>query len=84
MYSFLLLFVEIALDQIHGYQGGYTLFLHGNTIQTVCRRHRAAPVRNHNELRALRQLMQILCKTSDVGIVERRLDLVEQTERGRL
>ena len=57
MYSFLLLFVEIALDQIHGYQGGYTLFLHGNTIQTVCRRHRAAPVRDHNELRALRKLM---------------------------
>ena len=46
-------------------------------VQTVCRRHRTAPVGDDDELEYFCQLMQILCKTRYVGIVERRLDLVK-------
>ena len=39
---------------------------------------------DHNKLGILRQLMKILCIAVYIGIVQCRLDLIQQTERGRL
>lgn len=74
-YSFL--FVQFSLDQIDRNKGRNTLLLHRDAVQTVCRRHRTAPVGDDDELGIFCQLMQILRKTRYVGIVERRLDLVK-------
>src|SRR5690606_8341314 len=46
--------------------------------------HRRLVVRDDDELNAVRHLLDDLRKTADVRIVERRVDLVEQTERRRI
>ena len=74
-YSFL--FVQFSLNQIDRNKGRNTLLLHRDAVQTVCRRHRTAPVGDDDELGIFCQLVQILRKTRYVGIVERRLDLVK-------
>ena len=82
--SFHTLIVQVLINEVDTDQGRYTLLLHGDTVQSVHLFHRTTSVGNDDELGVLCQLMSILCKTAYVGIIQRRLDLVQQTKRGGL
>ena len=57
--------------------------LHGHTIEDVGGRHGFSVVCDDQELRLARQLPEHAQKAMNVGIVERRVDLVEHAERAR-
>ena len=76
----LLFIIQIIFNQIDRYQSRYALFLHGDTIKPVRRHHGPSSVGNDNKLGMGRQFMEISGKTVYVGIIQRRLDLVQQTE----
>src|SRR5262249_50588270 len=56
---------------------------HGDAVQDVRRFHRSFLVRDHDELRSVGVTPEQLDEASDVRVVERRLDLVEEVERAR-
>ena len=56
-HNIFLLFIQIIFNQIDRYQSGYTLLLHGDTIQPVCRIHRTTSVGDNNKLRIFGKLM---------------------------
>src|SRR5690606_343047 len=62
---------------------GDTFFDHGNTIDDVGRSHRAFVVRDNDELTVFAEGPDDVVELVDVGIVERCVDLVENTERSR-
>src|SRR5690606_8562653 len=72
-------FVEIDCNQTR-----YARFAHCDTGQLVHRLHRRLVVRNDDELHLLGHLADDLAEATHIGIVERRVDLVEQTERSRI
>ena len=49
--------IKFFFYQIDGYQRGDSLFLHGNTIESVCCCHRSPSMRNDDKLCILRQFM---------------------------
>src|SRR5262245_7961227 len=70
--------------QLDGNQLRNARLLHGNAVQAVGDLHGFAVVGNDDELRVLLHPTQHLDKAADVGVVERRVDLVEEAERARL
>src|SRR5262245_8556155 len=70
--------------QLDGNQLRNARLLHGNAVQAVGDLHGFAIVGNDDELRVLLHTTQHLDEPADVGIVERRVDLVEEAERARL
>ena len=58
----------------------HALLLHGDAEQRVGLIHGGLSVSDDDELRVMRELFEVLGKAVDVGFVERRLDLVEDTE----
>src|SRR5262245_40472666 len=70
--------------QLDGNQLRNARLLHGNAVQAVGDLHGFAVVGNNDELRVLLHTAQHLDEAADVGVVERRVDLVEQAERARL
>src|SRR5262245_7356047 len=70
--------------QLDGNQLRNARLLHGNAVQAVGDLHGFAVVGNNDELRVLLHTAQHLHEPADVGVVERRVDLVEQAERARL
>src|SRR5207237_3822955 len=58
-------------------------FFHRHAIRRARRFHRALIVRDDDELRVGRHRNNFVGETPDVRFVERRIDLVEQTERSR-
>ena len=46
----LLSVIQLVINQAYRYQCGYTLLLHGNTVQAVRSRHGTSSVGNDNEL----------------------------------
>jgi hypothetical protein len=58
-----------------------TVALHGDAVQRVGDLHRALLVGDHDQLRGLLQLLHDPDQPAQVGVVERRLDLVHHIER---
>src|SRR4026207_2300856 len=71
--------VELNRDQLRD-----AWFLRCHPVQTVRNLHRPAVMRDEDELRPVEHAAQHLHEPSNIGVVERRIDLVEQTERARL
>src|SRR5687767_11153955 len=55
--------------------------LHGDAVEPVGDLHGLAVVRDQDELRLVLHAAEHLDEAPDVGVVERRVDLVEQAER---
>src|ERR671913_2163585 len=56
---------------------------HGDAVERVANLHGALLVGDHEQLGAFAQLLVDLQEPAEVGVVERRLDLVEDVERRR-
>src|SRR5437016_3286288 len=59
-------------------------FFHRHAVQSVRPFHRALVVRHRDELRLFAHLADETGKAVDVGVVERSIDFIEDTERRRL
>ena len=73
-----------GIRKADGNKGGNAFFLHRDAVELVGHLHGAAAVGDDQELRAAAQPVQIVREALDVRLVQSRLDLVQQTERGRL
>src|SRR2546428_384229 len=69
--------------ELNGDQFRNARFLHCDPVQSVGDLHRPPVVRDEDELRPVEHAAQHLDEPSDVRIVERRVDFVEQAERAR-
>src|SRR5689334_3322419 len=69
--------------KLHRHQLRDTSFLHGYAVKSAGHLHRPLVVRDHDELRVLGHLDDLISKASHVRFVKWRIDLVEQTERRR-
>src|SRR5262249_24603726 len=69
--------------QAYGDDLGDAILLHRDPVERVGHLHRSSVVRDEHELRALRHLADERVEATDVGLVERRIHLVEEAERGR-
>lgn len=67
--------------EIHGRDRRNTLFGHINAINHVHSRHRRLVVRDDDELRILREAADDVVELLDVGIVQRRVHLIEDAKR---
>src|SRR5215212_1407741 len=56
-------------------------FLHRDAVESIGRLHRTAVMRHNDELAALRELAQHLAEAADVGLIQRRVHLIEDAER---
>jgi hypothetical protein len=54
---------------------------HRHAIESARHFHRALVVSNDNELRARRHLRDLVRKSADVGLIQRRVYFIKQTER---
>src|ERR1041385_8969772 len=59
-------------------------FFHGNAIKNRCGLHCSLAMGNDDELRGGAHIAHHLSEAVDIGLVERRLDFVEDAERARL
>lgn len=66
--------------QLDGNEFGNSLLLHGDAEQGIRLIHRRLAVGDDDELRLRREPFQIGGEAIDIGVVERRFDLVENTE----
>src|SRR5436190_23453345 len=70
--------------QLNGNQLRNARLLHCDAVQPIRNLHRPPVVRDEDELRAVEHPAQHVDESSDVRVVERRVDLVEQAEQARL
>src|SRR6266702_8700775 len=73
----------LALAQALADDGGDPVSAHTDPVQRVGDLHRPLLVRDDDELRARPELIEDVEQPADVGVVERRLDLVQYVERRR-
>ena len=73
-----------AAPEVDRHQLRDARLLHRHAVQPVGDLHRAPVVGDDDELRAVGHLAHQLVEAADVGLVERRVDLVEDAERRRL
>src|SRR5438094_903423 len=73
-----------ASVQLDRNQLRHARFLHRHAVEAIGDFHRLAVVRDDDELRVLLHAAEHLDEAADVGIVERRIDLVEEAEGARL
>src|SRR5262245_54789626 len=71
--------IELDRDELR-----HPRFFHRHAVEPVGYLHGLAVVRDDDELGAVEHGAQHLDEAADVGIVERRVDLVEQAEGARL
>src|ERR1700686_289158 len=69
------------LVQLNRYELGYPWLFHRHAVQAIGDLHGFAVVRDENELGVSLHTAQHLHEPADIRIVERRVDLIEQTER---
>src|SRR5690348_14148630 len=72
------------LAQIDGHYARYSLLNHRDTIDHVGACHRPFVVRDDDELGILAESADNVVELVDVGVIEWRINLIEDTERGRL
>src|SRR5262245_31671990 len=70
--------------QLNGNQLRNARLLHGNAVQAVGDLHGFSVVSDDDELGVLLHAAQHFHEPADIGVVERRVDLVEEAERARL
>src|SRR5262249_31786959 len=75
--------VAVTSVQLHRDQLRHAGLLHRHPVEAVGDLHRLAVVGDENELGVLLHALEHLDEAADVGVVERRVDLVEQAERAR-
>src|SRR5215470_12993944 len=73
----------LGLPQALAHDRGHAIVLHADPIQRVRGLHRPLLVRDDDQLRGVPQLLEDLQEALEVGVVERRLDLVQHVERRR-
>ena len=73
--------VTIQKASLRSLSGGTNLTKIFDTVKNIRCIHRSSSMRNNNELRILCQIMQIFCKTLNIGIIQRRFDLIQKAER---
>src|SRR5436190_5020209 len=73
-----------GLGQVDLHQARHARLAHGHAAELRRRFHGALVVRDHDELHLARHLLHHLAEAPDVGLVERRVHLVEQAERRRV
>src|SRR5258706_2890931 len=71
------------LTEPHADNGRHARFLHRHAVHSVRRLHRPGIVRDDDELRLVLELGQEPHIAPDIGVIERRVDFVEQAERAR-
>ena len=59
-------------------------FLHGHAKERVAALHGALSVGHDDELGILAELLQVVGKVADIGVIQRGFDLVQNTEGRRL
>ncbi len=74
--------ILIKISKIHRNQFTYPGLLHGNTINYIYSTHGGFVVRYNNELGVLAELPDHVGELSHVGIIQRRIHLIQDTERG--
>src|ERR1051326_1341974 len=67
--------------KFHGDEAGNTELGHGDAVEHVRQLHRALIVRNDDKLRLLRKFFHHADKTAHVGLIQRRVDFIQKTER---
>src|SRR3954470_23015375 len=75
--------LRALLVQLHADQFRHAGLLHRHAVETIGDLHRLAVVRDEDELGMVLHRLEHLHESADVGVVERRVDLVEQAERAR-
>src|SRR5262249_44207479 len=73
-----------TLVQLHGNQLRDPGLLHRNAVEAVRDLHGLPAVRNDDELRLAQHASKHVHESADIGIVERRVDFVEQAKRAWL
>src|SRR6185312_4107340 len=71
----------IQASEVNRNQLTYARFLHCNSVYYIYRGHCHFIMRNNNELRFFTKLPDHLCEFSNVGIIKRRIYLIENTKR---
>jgi hypothetical protein len=69
--------------EIDGHEFTYARFLHGYAIDHIHRTHGLFVVRYDDELRVVAELLDHLREFANVRIIQRRINLIEDTERRR-
>src|SRR3546814_10201189 len=75
---------DLGFGEVDGYQAAHARLAHGNAGQLLRGLHRRLVVGDKQELYLLAHLRDHGGEAADVGLVERRVDLVEQAERRRV
>src|SRR5215472_17179333 len=73
----------LPLPQPLAHHRGHPVALHGGPVEGVRDLHRPLLVRDDDQLRTAAQLLEDLEQPLQVGVVQRRLDLVQHVERRR-
>ena len=74
---------RVNLFQIEFEQFGDAVLLHGDAVEDIGGLHGAAAVGDDDELGLVAHPAQILREADDIGVIQRGLNLVQQTERRR-
>src|SRR6267154_6015752 len=72
------------LSQIHRHHARYSFFHHRDSIDHISGSHRALVVRDNHKLAVFAEVADDGIELVNVGIIERSIHLIENTERGRL
>src|SRR5262245_56863719 len=70
--------------EVHRVQLRHAQLLHGDAVDAAGRLHGLLVVRDHHELRLVAEAAEQVQEPLHVRVVERRIDFVQQAERGRL
>ena len=73
--------ILVQTTEVNRYEFTYTRLLHGYPVDHIHRTHGHFVVGNNNELRVLAELLDHIRKLTHVGIIERSIYLIEDTER---
>ena len=73
-----------AVTEAYGHKFRYPWLLHRDAIENRRNAHRFLAVCNEHELGLNAHLLYQFGEAADVGFIQRRIDLVENTERARL
>src|SRR5215210_5725199 len=71
----------LSLSQSHAHDRRHPWLLHGDPVYGVGSLHGPRVVSNYDELSVALELLEQPGKSSDVGVIERRIDLSHEAER---
>jgi hypothetical protein len=74
----------IQTPEINRHQFAYTRFLHGYSVNDINSTHGCFIVCNNNELGIVTEFADHVGELANIGIIQRRIHLIENTEWSRL